>query len=224
MISVRMIFLLIVCLVFANQLSAQNYLHKTKSDSGVSSVYSSDEDSIIIDSDMNFEQALSGINIPESVKKQLKLITVYYYGFDSKLHQGQLVVNKLAAKDLIEIFDLILELKFPVEKVIPISMYNWSDEAAMKDNNTSCFNYRFVSGTRILSKHAAGLAIDINPLLNPYVKDGETSPQNSNYDENVPGTISSNSQITLEFKIRGWTWGGDWKSLKDYQHFQKNLK
>ena len=219
-----MIFLLIVCLVFANQLSAQNYLHKTKSDSGVSSVYSSDEDSIIIDSDMNFEQALSGINIPESVKKQLKLITVYYYGFDSKLHQGQLVVNKLAAKDLIEIFDLILELKFPVEKVIPISMYNWSDEAAMKDNNTSCFNYRFVSGTRILSKHAAGLAIDINPLLNPYVKDGETSPQNSNYDENVPGTISSNSQITLEFKIRGWTWGGDWKSLKDYQHFQKNLK
>ena len=72
MISVRMIFLLIVCLVFANQLSAQNYLHKTKSDSGVSSVYSSDEDSIIIDSDMNFEQALSGINIPESVKKQLK--------------------------------------------------------------------------------------------------------------------------------------------------------
>lgn len=224
MISVRMIFLLIVCLVFANQLSAQNYLHKTKSDSGVSSVYSSDEDSIIIDSDMNFEQALSGINIPESVKKQLKLITVYYYGFDSKLHQGQLVVNKLAAKDLIEIFDLILELKFPVEKVIPISMYNWSDEAAMKDNNTSGFNYRFVSGTRILSKHAAGLAIDINPLLNPYVKDGETSPQNSNYDENVPGTISSNSQITLEFKIRGWTWGGDWKSLKDYQHFQKNLK
>ena len=135
-----------------------------------------------------------------------------------------MVVNKLAAKDLIEIFDLILELKFPVEKVIPISMYNWSDEAAMKDNNTSGFNYRFVSGTRILSKHAAGLAIDINPLLNPYVKDGETSPQNSNYDENVPGTISSNSKITLEFKIRGWTWGGDWKSLKDYQHFQKNLK
>ena len=224
MIIVRLLFLLICSLVFINNLSAQNYLYKTESDSAASTVYSTDKDSIIVDSDMDLEQALSGISIPETIKNQLKLITVYYYGFDNNLHQGQLVVNKFAAKDLVEIFDIILETKFPVEKVIPISKYNWSDDAAMKDNNTSCFNYRFISGSRILSKHAAGLAIDINPLLNPYVKDGKPSPENSNYNLNLPGTISSASLITNEFKKRGWTWGGDWKSIKDYQHFQKNLK
>lgn len=216
--------ILITNATLPSQLLAQNFRNSEKQKQKDSTKDLQKSDTLIIDSDITFEQAISGINIPIYQKKQLELITVYYFGFDNKVHRGQLVVNKNVAEDLVEIFDFILETKFPVEKVIPISKYNWSDDNSMNDNNTSCFNYRFVSGSRILSKHAAGLAIDINPLLNPYVKDGVNSPENSKYDSNVPGTILEYSPITLEFKKRGWTWGGDWKSLKDYQHFQKNLE
>ena len=94
----------------------------------------------------------------------------------------------------------------------------------MKDNNTSAFNYRFISGTRVISKHASGLAIDINPLLNPYVKNGINTPEGSTYDTTKAGTLTVNSPLVKEFKKKGWKWGGDWKNLKDYQHFEKNLK
>lgn len=178
---------------------------------------------VILDSDIKLDEALHGQKIPASVKENLTFITVHYYGFDNKLHRGQLVVHKKVAKEIEEIFKVIQEIHFPVEKVIPISKYRWSDNESMNNNNTSCFNYRFISGSKILSKHANGLAIDINPKQNPYVKNGKTSPDGSVYDVSAKGTITSDSQIVKEFKKRGWTWGGDWKSLKDYQHFQKEL-
>ena len=178
---------------------------------------------IIVDSDLKFEEALSGQNIPANVKSKLELVTVFYYGFDDNLHKGQLLVHKDVAQDLKEIFDFIFETKFPIEKVVPISKYKWSDAESMKDNNTSSFNYRFVSGSRILSMHANGMAIDINPKLNPYVKNGTPMPVDAVYDTSARGTINASSELVKEFKKRGWTWGGDWKSLKDYQHFQKNI-
>lgn len=178
---------------------------------------------IVIDSDIEFEEALYGQKIPSPVKAKLTSITVQYYSFDDKIHQGQLIINKEVAKDLEEIFAIILEIHFPIEKVIPISQYKWSDDESMNDNNTSSFNYRFISGSKILSKHASGLAIDINPKQNPYIKNGITSPSGSVYDTTTKGTISANSRIVDEFKKRGWSWGGDWNSLKDYQHFQKDI-
>jgi len=192
--------------------------------SNMNSKMNSSENHLIIDSDLTYEEALKGISIPANVKQNLEMITVQYYGFDGRLHQGQLVVNKKVATDLKEIFDFIKETKFPVEKVKPIVEYKWSDEKSMSDNNTSVFNYRFVSGTKVLSMHANGLAIDINPMQNPYVKNGDSSPQGSCYEAESKGTITANCQLVQEFKKRGWTWGGDWKSLKDYQHFQKELK
>jgi hypothetical protein len=182
------------------------------------------EDIEIIDSEYNLLQALEGINIPYSIRKDLKLVTVRYYGFDDKLHQGQLIVNKRIAEEVKEIFILIRKIKFPIEKVIPLTEYNWSDEDSMGDNNTSAFNYRFISGSRVLSMHAKGLAIDINPKQNPYVKNGVITPQGALYNVEVKGTIKPGSKIIKIFKERGWTWGGDWKSLKDYQHFQKELE
>jgi len=178
---------------------------------------------IILDSDVQLEEALYGQKIPATVKADLTLITVSYYGFDDKLHQGQLVVHKEVVQDLKEIFEIIRQIHFPIEKVTPICEYKWSDEESMRDNNTSCFNYRFISGSKILSKHASGLAVDINPKQNPYIKNGITSPTGSVYDTDSKGTITADSRIVEEFKKRGWTWGGDWKSLKDYQHFQKIL-
>lgn len=179
--------------------------------------------SIIIDSDLNFSEAVSGIKIPASVIDNLVLINVRYYSFDSLLHQGQLLIHKDVARDIKDIFKFIEDSRFPIEKVIPISEYNWSDEASADDNNTSAFNYRFVSGTRILSNHAHGFAIDINPKQNPYIKRNIKLPAGSSYKSDVPGTINSDSKLVKEFKKRGWSWGGNWRSVKDYQHFEKRI-
>ena len=183
-----------------------------------------EETGYVIDSDIDFNEAVAGQNIPQSVLENLRLVNVYYYGFDDKLHKGQLVVHKDIVLDMIEIFEIIRESRFPIGKVIPISKYGWSDEKSMQDNNTSAFNYRFISGSRVISNHAAGLAIDINPSLNPYIKNGNSLPENCIYDTTKAGTILSDSELVKEFNRRGWEWGGDWKSLKDYQHFEKKLK
>ena len=189
-----------------------NHEHSTKSEL------------IIIDSDYSFEEALEGITIPSTIREELELVTVTYYSFDGLLHRGQIIVNKKISDDIIDIFNVIRETRFPVEKVVPMIEYNWSDERSMLDNNTSSFNYRFLSGAKILSMHASGLAIDINPKQNPYIKNGSISPDGSEYQLDAKGTICPDSEIVNIFKEKGWSWGGDWKSLKDYQHFQKTLE
>jgi hypothetical protein len=183
-----------------------------------------EESGYVVDSEMDFEKAVSGKNIPQSIIENLRIVDVYYYGFDHKLHKGQLIVHKEVVLDVIEIFEFIRESQFPVNKVVPISYYGWSDEKSMMDNNTSAFNYRYISGTRVISNHASGLAIDINPLFNPYIKNGNSLPANCIYDTTKAGTISADSKLVEEFKAKGWQWGGEWKSIKDYQHFEKKLK
>lgn len=176
---------------------------------------------ILIDADYTLDETLEGIEIPGWIRNELTLVNVEYYSFDDKLHRGQIVIHKELAKDIEEVFELIKEKRFPVAKVIPIVKYNWSDEKSMLDNNTSAFNYRVVKGTNRLSNHAYGRAIDINPFQNPYIRINYISPKGSSYNPNKPGTITKDSFLVKEFKKRGWTWGGDWKTLKDYQHFEK---
>ena len=175
----------------------------------------------ILDCHYTFEEAVSGKDIPKLILKELELIDVEYFSFDGKLHKGQLVINKALSKDIEDIFAFIKKTKFPVAKVIPVLKYNWSDEESMNANNTSAFNYRKVAGQKVLSPHAKGLAIDINPLQNPHTKRNKVNPSNASYNINQPGTILRNSQLVKEFLKRGWQWGGSWKSSKDYQHFQK---
>lgn len=101
----------------------------------------------------------------------------------------------------------------------------------MEANNTSCFNYRVVDGTSSLSRHAYGLAVDINPLYNPYVTypNGKrrVSPAASEIyaDRSLdfPAKIDKNDLCYQLFTEHGFTWGGNWKTMKDYQHFQKAL-
>ena len=178
---------------------------------------------LVIDSDCDLDEALCGQNIPGIIKDKLELVTVSYYGFDDKIHKGKILVHKEVVSDIIEIFNFVLETRFPIEKVVPICEYKWSDEESMKDNNTSSFNYRFISGTRVHSMHASGLAIDINPFQNPYIKNHIILPGGASYDTTKKGTLTANSPLVKEFKKRGWSWGGDWKSLKDYQHFEKKI-
>lgn len=176
---------------------------------------------VITDSDCSLSEALSGIAIPVSIRKLLTIVTVYYYSFDGRLHRGQIVINKNLSEDIKEIFKKIRERKFPVDKVIPIYKYNWDDKLSMKADNTSAFNYRTVKGTKILSKHATGRAIDINPKLNPQIKNRTAVPRDAIYNKRLPGTISDSSFIVQIFLAKGWRWGGNWKHLKDYQHFEK---
>lgn len=178
---------------------------------------------LVIDSDLTLEEAIDGISIPQSIVNNLILVDVFYYSFEGNLHKGQLLINKAVKQDIIEIFEFIKETRFPIAKVVPIVKYDWSDEASLADNNTTAFNYRFVSGTRIVSNHAYGYAIDINPMQNPYIKRNKVLPEGAVYDPEVPGTITRDSQLVKEFKKRGWSWGGDWRSVKDYQHFEKRI-
>ena len=184
-------------------------------------MFNPDSIKVITDSNCSLHEALSGKYIPVMIRKMLTIVTVYYYSFDGKLHKGQIVINKNLAGDIKNIFQKIRDRKFPIEKVIPIYKYNWNDKSSMEDNNTSAFNYRVVKGSNKMSKHATGKAIDINPKLNPQIIKGIFSPRGSFYNINLPGTISDTSFIVKVFTGKGWSWGGNWKHLKDYQHFEK---
>lgn len=162
----------------------------------------------------------------------LRYMNVLYYDFHGEIQTGELICNKGIAQDLVEIFYELYLNEYQIEKIRLIDEYGGDDTASMEDNNTSCFNYRVVDGTTSLSKHALGCAIDINPFYNPYVvfnKDGsgETyiSPKGSEVyadrSQNFPYKIDENDLCYKLFKEHGFTWGGNWNSSKDYQHFQK---
>lgn len=180
----------------------------------------------IIDSDMTWEDAISGKKeeIPKEILENIKLIGLKYYSFDGKIHQGQLVIDKRLASDITIIFNIALEEKFPFQSVVPISdeRFGWNDNKSMEANNTSAFNYRKLTGGKNLSKHAYGYAIDVNPYFNPYIKGDTVLPKGARYTINREGALMSDGKIVKAFKKLGWIWGGDWKSLKDYQHFEKS--
>jgi LysM repeat protein len=183
-------------------------------------------DNPLMDSQMTREQALQNLTTtcPQAIRENQALMSVKYYGFDGKVHQGQLVVDKRLQSDIQKVFQVILETKFPVASVVPIAdpRFNWSDDVSMAANNTSSFNYRNVPDTTSLSKHASGFAIDLNPKFNPYInRAGVVRPAGATYNTSVPGTLTAEHPVVKKFKELGWGWGGDWSSSKDYQHFEK---
>ena len=183
----------------------------------------------IIDSNMTIEQAFDGIstNCPLYIKNRQQLISLKYYSFDNKIHQGQLVIDKDLVSDIEFAFQEALKLRFPIYSVIPVSHISfrkdgkWDDNLSMEANNTSCFNYREITGGRSLSLHARGRAIDINPVQNPYINGNVKLPFNSGYSLTAKGTLTRENIIVSSLLSRGWVWGGDWSSPKDYQHLEK---
>ena len=159
----------------------------------------------------------------------LRYVHILHYDFEGNLAEGELICNNYIAQDLIEIFYELYINEYQLERVTLIENYDGDDTLSMTDNNTSCFNYRVVDGTTNLSKHAYGLAIDINPFYNPYVtypggKIRISPPGSEPYadrDADFPYKIDENDLCYKLFKEHGFTWGGDWNSSKDYQHFQK---
>jgi peptidoglycan L-alanyl-D-glutamate endopeptidase CwlK len=186
----------------------------------------------IIDSRMTTKEAFDGLDpkCPDDIRKRQRLITVKYYSTDRQAHRGQLVVDADLVSDIEKVFALALKERFPVYSVIPISdkrfrkENRWDDELSMEANNTSAFNYREVTGGGRLSNHAYGRAVDINTFLNPYIKGDIVLPRGASYDPKVEGTFTADSPIVREFLRLGWTWGGNWSSPRDYQHFEKPTK
>ena len=157
-------------------------------------------------------------------RKRLRYVRVLHRGFDGETHIGELVCNRALAKDLLEIFRELYDNDYPIEKMLLVDNYDGDDERSMEDNNTSCFNFRPVPNTEHLSQHAYGRAIDINPLYNPYITSSGYTPTNAgdyvDRSKDTPYKIDENDLCYQLFTQRGYTWGGSWNNVKDYQHFQ----
>ena len=157
---------------------------------------------------------------------ELSLLKIAYLNMNGETKIGDLIIAKDLSLEVVEIFKEIYNCKFPIEKMRTINNYNCNDDLSMEDNNTSAFNYRMVRGSRKLSDHSYGRAIDLNPLLNPFVTRKKVYPENGrkyiDRENHVEGMIQKNDCVVRAFKSRGWHWGGDWKYSKDYQHFYKN--
>jgi hypothetical protein len=183
----------------------------------------------IIDSAMSEKEAFDGLSAecPISIRQRQRLIDVVYYSFDEKMHRGQLVIDKDLVADVQHVFEVARDARFPIGRAVPVSHPRfrengaWSDHRSMAANNTSAFNYRSMEGATGPSYHAYGRAIDLNPLQNPYLKGKVVLPPGAAFDPAVKGTLSENHPVVRAFLERGWQWGGHWKTLKDYQHFQK---
>lgn len=163
---------------------------------------------------------------------ELCYVRVLHYGFDGEVHIGELVVNRAVAQDIKEIFMELFEAEYPIEKMLLVDAYGGDDNASMIDNNTSSFNFRRAEGMASLSKHAYGLAVDINPLYNPYIpiREGEQAvlpPDAAIYADREADCeyyIRHGDVCYEAFVSRGFTWGGDWTAGKDYQHFSKTVE
>jgi hypothetical protein len=158
--------------------------------------------------------------------EQLAYIKLNYWGFDQQSHTGSLIVNKVLAKEVVAIFKSLYEHHFPIQRMELMDTFKGDDNASMAANNTSAFNCREVTQRPgEYSQHSYGRAIDINPLLNPYVKSNEILPASAaiyaTRDKPLPGKIIKGDHVYQEFKKYGWDWAGDWLDVQDYQHFEK---
>lgn len=183
---------------------------------------------MIIDSALSVAEAIRdnpSFPCPPEILVAQRCITVRYRSFDERAHQGQIVVHEHIATDIAEIFAELYRMHFPIGHIVPIAdlHFGWDDIRSMEANNTSGFNYRTVLRTNTLSWHAYGLAVDINPLFNPYILDDVALPVGATHNPLVPGTITADSPIVSLFKSRGFIWGGHWENRRDYQHFEKHL-
>lgn len=158
-------------------------------------------------------------------RSDLRYLTVLHYDQAGTIHQGELICNKLIAEDLLDIFRKLFAAHYPIECMQLIDNFGADDERSMSANNTSCFCYRTVAGSKKLSKHSLGMAIDINPLYNPCVKNKKVQPKNgfpyANRARTFNYKIERGDLLWQLFTEHGFHWGGSWRSLKDWQHFEK---
>lgn len=178
-------------------------------------------------------QRMQGRSWPEGCtvrRADLRYLRLSHVDADKKEHVGEMVCNKAIANDLLEIFRELYRQKYPIQHIRLIDDYEADDERAMRDNNTSSFCYRKISGSTKLSKHAMGMAVDINTLYNPYVRTGKdgrrivepaTAVKYVDRRKSFPYKIVKGDLLYRLFLQHGFKWGGSWRTVKDWQHFEK---
>ena len=196
----------------------------------------SDGFSISLIDDATMQRMIRGGSFPEGCsisRNDLRYLQVKHVDFNGKTQTGELVCNKAIAQDLLDIFRELFKQRYPIASIRLIDDFGADDEASMRANNTSCFCYRTINGSTKLSAHSRGMAIDINPLQNPcvrYTKDGKLrriQPDTKEARNHMNRTSGKAHMITRNdlcyrlFVKHGFTWGGAWRSVKDYQHFEK---
>lgn len=155
---------------------------------------------------------------------ELRRLELSYWGFDDRHHAGALVVNAAHADRIIAVFRRLYERRFPIRRMEPVDAFGGSDEASIAADNTSGFNCRnaVATGPPKWSQHAFGLAIDVNPVENPYILEGEVLPPAGreflDRRDVRPGMAVRGGELVAAFAVAGWSWGGVWTN-PDYQHF-----
>ena len=174
------------------------------------------------------EARMRGVSYPDDAEiklSDLRYLRLSYVDFNGDEQVGELVCNKAIAEDLVAIFRDLYEARYPIRSIRLIDDFGGDDEASMAADNTSCFNYRKKTGMRELSKHALGLAVDINPFENPYVRPARVRPAGASAfadrTRDFPHKIDKEDLCYKLFRARGFSWGGAWRSVQDYQHFEK---
>ena len=178
-------------------------------------------------------QRMQGRSWPEGCtirRADLRYLRLSHYDAEKRQHVGEMVCNKAIADDLLDIFRELYRQQYPIQRIRLIDDYDASDERSMRDNNSSCFCYRRISGTTKLSKHAQGMAVDINTLYNPYVRTGKngrrivepaTATKYVDRRKSFPYKIVKGGLLHRLFLQHGFKWGGSWRTMKDWQHFEK---
>jgi D-alanyl-D-alanine carboxypeptidase len=155
----------------------------------------------------------------------LAWVRLTFWGFDDARHTGELLVNASVADDLVSVFHTLYDARYPIEEMRITRLDELDAPPTGDGNNTGAFACRPTVGQSTFSQHAYGLAIDVNPFQNPYLKGDLVLPElaSSYLDrDDRPGVIHADDAVVAAFASIGWEWGGDWRTLKDYQHFSEN--
>ncbi len=157
---------------------------------------------------------------------ELSYLTMSFWGFDDLPHTGEMIVNASAAKDVISVFERLFDARYPIEEMRVVDLHELDLAPTGDGNNTTGFVCRPAVGSTNWSRHASGLAIDLNPFLNPYQKGDLVLPElASAYLDRAwirPGMIYPGDVVTGSFAGIGWKWGGEWTTLIDLHHFSDN--
>ena len=162
-------------------------------------------------------------------RSDLRYLLCLHRDINGRAIVGEMVVNKKISSTVLNILLQLYKANYPIERMRLVDYWNADDEMTMRDNNSSSFNFRFISHTTTVSKHGKGVAIDINTLYNPYHKileDGTeiiepaTGAPYLDRSKSFPYKIEKGDLCYKLFTENGFEWGGDWTTRKDYQHFE----
>lgn len=158
--------------------------------------------------------------------EELAWLRLAFWGFDDRRHTGELLVHEDVAGDLVSVFERLYEARFPMEELTIVTRDELEAPPTGDRNETTAYACRPTTGGATYSQHAFGLAVDVNSFQNPYVAGELVLPElASAYLDRTwerPGMIAADGPVVQAFASIGWEWGGDWQSLKDYQHFSES--